>query len=73
MRGFDAEHFILSADEMFARMGEVSCGPIGCDIFVTRITTNYSRIFHELFVIQVCKNTNRTNANNCLEASIIVR
>ena len=41
MRGFVAELFILSADEVFARMGEVPCGPIGCDIFCN---TNY----HEL-------------------------
>ena len=47
MRGYDAEHFILSADEMFAQMEEVSCGPRGCDIFVTRITAN----FHELFIL----------------------
>ena len=41
MRGYDAEHFILSADGMFAQMEEVSCGPKGCDIFNTN-TTNYS-------------------------------
>ena len=34
MRGFVAEHFILSADGVFARIVGVSGGPIGCDIFL---------------------------------------
>ena len=47
MRGFDAEHFILSADGMFMRMGKYLVGREGAIFFVTRITAN----FHELFIL----------------------